>query len=87
MIVTTKYIIGFNSMNKEKYLKIIGSRIQKYRTLKGLSQEELSKRCGYKSKSSISKIESGVYDIPISKIPVIAQSLNVNEIDILRGEG
>ena len=74
-------------MDREKYLKIIGSRIQKYRILKGLSQEELTRRCGYKSKSSISKIESGVYDIPISKILVIAQSLNINEIDILRREG
>lgn len=70
-------------MDREKYLKIIGSRIQKYRILKGLSQEELSKRCGYKSRSTINKIENGVNDIPLSKIYVIADVLEVDMLNLI----
>ncbi len=37
----------------------LGERVKKLRLELGLSQEELSKRMGYSSRSSINKIESG----------------------------
>ena len=54
----------------------IYSRIRKRREELGLSQEELAKRMGYKSKSSINKIEMGINDIPQSKVVAFAQALN-----------
>ena len=41
-----------------------------------MSQEELSLKVGYKSRSAISHIEKGERDIPESKIIAIANALN-----------
>lgn len=41
----------------------------------GWTQEELAKKMGYKSKSTINKIELGINDIPQSKIVKFAQVL------------
>jgi len=42
----------------------------------GMSQEELAEKLGYKSRSTIAKIEAGVNDITQSKIIAFAQTLN-----------
>ena len=39
----------------------IGDRIRKKREELGMSQEELAKKIGYRSRSSINKIENGAY--------------------------
>lgn len=56
----------------------IGENIRKMRELNGLTQEELARRMGYKSKSTINKIESGINDIPQSKIIKFAECLNTS---------
>lgn len=56
-------------------MSTIGKRIQARRKAIGLTQEELAKRMGYKSKSTINKIELGVNDIPQSKIARFAEVL------------
>lgn len=53
----------------------IYKRIRARREELGISQEELAKRLGYKSRSSINKIEKGENDIPQSKIMAFAQAL------------
>lgn len=58
-------------------MKTIGERIKEARTKKGLSQTELAEKLGYKSRSSINKIEVGGRDIPRSQIVRIAESLDV----------
>lgn len=50
-------------------------RIKERRQELQLSQEELAKRLGYKSRSSINKIEKGLNDISQSKIVEIAKAL------------
>lgn len=55
----------------------IGERIKKRREELGLSQETLAERLGYKSKSSINKIELNQRDLPQSKIKMIADALGV----------
>ena len=42
----------------------------------GMSQEELAKKLGYKSRSTIAKIETGKVDLPESKIKSFADALN-----------
>lgn len=51
------------------------NRIKMRREELGLSQVELAKKLGYKSRSSINKIESGENDIPQSKIAAFAKAL------------
>lgn len=51
-------------------------RIRQRREMLGLSQDELAKKLGYKSRSSINKIEKGENDIPQSKILAFAEALN-----------
>ena len=54
----------------------IGERIKAKRIELNLSQEELAKMCGYKSRSSINKIELA-RDLPLRKIEVMARALDV----------
>lgn len=51
-------------------------RIRSRREELGISQDELAKRVGYKSRSSINKIEMGKNDITQSKIAEIAAALD-----------
>ena len=43
-----------------------------------MSQDELAKRSGYGSRSTINKIELGINDVPQSKIKAIAEALGVS---------
>ena len=54
----------------------IGERICNRRKELGLTQQDLADRLGYKSKSSINKIEIGKNDLPQKKIIEIARALN-----------
>lgn len=53
----------------------IGRNIMTRRKSMGMTQEELAKKMGYKSKSTINKIENGTNDIPQSKIVKFAEVL------------
>ena len=67
-------------------MKTLGNNIRMYREQKGLSQEELANRCGWttnNARSTISKIESGVNDVPTSKVKVIAEQLGVSVCDLM----
>lgn len=63
--------------------KQIGSRIRELRLLRGLSQEELCEKIGYKSKSTITKIESGERQLKQSKIKPIADVLQTTPAFIM----
>ncbi len=52
-----------------------GERIYKIRTQKGLTQDELAQAVGYKSRSTIAKIESGERDAPQTMIVALAKAL------------
>ena len=54
----------------------IGKRIRQRREILGLSQDELAKRVGYKSRSSINKIEIDGRGLPQSKIVQLANALD-----------
>lgn len=54
----------------------IGQRIKQRREELGMSQEELAKKAGYKSRSSINKIEVDGRGLPQSKIALIAKALD-----------
>lgn len=56
-------------------MSTVGKNILRLRKEMGMTQEELAKRMGYTSKSSINKIEMGKSDIPQSKIAKFAEVL------------
>ena len=56
-------------------MSTVGNNIMAMRKRLGLTQEELAKKMGYKSKSTINKIEMGINDIPQSKIVKFAEVL------------
>lgn len=53
----------------------LGKNIRNRREQLGLSQIDLAKMLGYKDRSTIAKIESGVNDITQSKVFAIANAL------------
>lgn len=56
----------------------VGKRIKQRREELAISQDQLAEELGYKSRSTIAKIEAGVNDIPTSKIHILAKVLNVS---------
>ncbi|MBU5469164.1 helix-turn-helix domain-containing protein [Falcatimonas sp. MSJ-15] len=54
----------------------IGKRIRLKREELNMTQEELASRLGYKSKTTIAKIENGTNDIVQSKVAAFADVLN-----------
>ena len=46
----------------------LSTRVRLRREQLGLSQEELARRMGYRSRSSITKLEKGINDLPQSKV-------------------
>ena len=54
----------------------IYDRIKHLREKMNLSQEDLAKKLGYKSKTSIHKIEQKKTDLPLSKVKEFARVLN-----------
>lgn len=61
--------------------------IKRIREEKGMSQEELAKLVGFKSRSSINKIEMGVNDITQSKLVAIANALGVSPGELMGSDG
>lgn len=64
----------------------IGKRIKELRTSLNMTQDELAKLTGYKSRSSIQKIESGERDITQSTIVSFAKALKVTPSVIMGWE-
>lgn len=64
----------------------IGKKIRIKRELLGITQEELAKRLGYKSKTTIAKIENGTNDIVQSKVIEFANALNTTSAFLMGWE-
>lgn len=59
-------------------MNTFGKNVKRIREAKGLSQDELAKRAGYTSRSTISCIESGKRDCSQKQIFLIANALGVS---------
>jgi len=59
-------------------MKQTGSRIRICRESLGLTQEELARRLGYRSKSTVNKVEMGINDVSLTKIQSYAKALHVS---------
>lgn len=65
---------------------MIGENIRKRRIELGMTQEDLAKKVGYRSKTTINKIEKGVNDIPLQKVIVIAKALDIHPVQLVGWE-
>lgn len=65
----------YNEIRRVVYNMTIGQRIKQRREELNITQDELAKRLGYKSRSSINKIELDIYNLKQSKIKAIADAL------------
>ena len=54
----------------------IGERIKKRRLELGMSQDELARIMGYKSRSSINKLETQGQELPIKRVKQLAEALH-----------
>lgn len=58
-------------------------RIKELRERRGLSQQELAERCGFKTSSAISKIENSGDEITSKKLAKVADGLNTTPASLL----
>ena len=61
----------------------LSTRLHLRRKELGLSQEELAQRMGYRSKSSITKLEKGINALPQSKVEELAAALETTPAYLL----
>jgi transcriptional regulator with XRE-family HTH domain len=64
-------------------MSTVGENILRMRKRLGWTQEELATKMGYKSKSTINKIEMGINDIPQSKIVQFADVLGTTPAHLM----
>lgn len=64
----------------------IGERIKYRREELGMSQDELARKLGYKSRSSVNKIENDASGLPQTKIVAIANALSTTPAFIMGWE-
>lgn len=56
----------------------IGERVKLLRKSLGLTQKELAEKCGYKSLTTINKIELGINKVPLNTVEKLAHALGVS---------
>ena len=67
-------------------MSTVGNNIARLRRRLGWTQEELAVKMGYKSKSTINKIELGINDIPQSKIVKFAEVMHTTPAQLMGWE-
>ncbi len=65
-----------------EYLQKFANNLKRLRKLKGMTQDDLGAVEGI-SRSTIGMVETGKTDITLSKIKIIAESLNVHPKELL----
>ena len=74
---TPAYLMGWEEMMR------VGMEISRRRKALNMSQEELAKACGFKSRSSINKIELGQRGLPLRKVELIADALKTTPAELM----
>ena len=80
---TSDYILGTDS---NQHLIQVGARIKELRTQQNLPQSKFAELLGYNSKASISRIENGMTDLPLSKINEMAEVLHCTPEYLMFGD-
>lgn len=70
---------------KEEEMRL-SDNIRRFRRLRDLSQEDIAKKLGYKSFTTIQKWETGMAEPPVGKLYELADILHVNIMELLGEE-
>ncbi len=73
--------------DKQAFLAALGINIRNLREARGMTLDELAKKCDYtseNSRSTIQKIEAGKSDIPASKLKKIADALGTTPTELMK---
>lgn len=73
--------------NKKEWLIAFGERVRQLRIEKDLTQEQLAIKVGYKSRTTINKIESGLRDVPTDVVTKLADVLQTTPAYLLGWDG
>ena len=73
-------------MNKKEAKLFFGKNLRRIRIEKKLSQDELARKIGYKGRSAINKIETGVNDMPRETVLRCAEALGVSPMEFFQEE-
>ena len=63
----------------------LGADVKFYRISKNMTQQELASAVGYVHKTSVSNIEKGKVDLPLSMVSKLSEVLGVDEVKLLYG--
>jgi transcriptional regulator with XRE-family HTH domain len=61
----------------------IGNKIKMLRAQQFMTQEELAKKVGYSSRTTINKVETGIIDLSQTKIMDFAKALNTTPVFLM----
>ena len=67
-------------------MKEIADRIREARIEKGMTQDDLAKALGLKSRSSINKMERNAYEVGLDRLKQIASALDVDPNYLILGK-
>ena len=70
--------------DREEDIMKLSDNIRYFRKLRNLSQDEIAKRLGYKSFTTIQKWETGMAEPPVGKLYELADILQVSIMDLLK---
>ena len=68
---------------EDKNTMQFAQRFKFLRKRAGLTQEEVSKKLGYSTHTSVFKIEAGLQEVPITQIPAICKALQCTPLELL----
>ena len=74
-------------MEEKTTPRALGESIRRRREELGLTQDQLARRLGYRSRSTINKIEKGVNDITQTKIEAFAAALATTPAELTGWDG
>ncbi len=80
-------MLNYGIQRGSDIMSTLASRISSRRKELDMTQEELAKKLGYKTKSTICRIESGDNDIPLNRVDAFADALQVSRAYIMGWEG
>lgn len=70
-------------LTRGDFLACLHENIRDYRKACDMTQDELAQKVGYKSRSSINKIEQGLADVSIEKLFDLSDALGVTPAQLL----
>lgn len=71
-------------MQREEIQKRLGARIRKFRMKRGWTQDEFADKAGF-HRAQIGAFENGRTNITLASLHLVAQTLGVRIIDLLKG--